>query len=80
MQRHRGGRGWIEGSGGACIGGHAQGLMETQRFIRIYRQCSYGRYCGREEPMGDDIKLRVSKIEKSFPGVKALDKLGEICL
>lgn len=25
--------------------------------------------------MGDDIKLRVSKIEKSFPGVKALDKI-----
>ena len=23
--------------------------------------------------MGDDIKLRVSKIEKSFPGVKALE-------
>ena len=34
-----------------------------------------GRYCGREEPMGDEIKLRVSKIEKSFPGVKALDKI-----
>ena len=33
--------------------------------------CDYGR----EEPMGDDIKLRVSKIEKSFPGVKALDKI-----
>lgn len=25
--------------------------------------------------MGDEIKLRVSKIEKSFPGVKALDKI-----
>ena len=25
--------------------------------------------------MVDDIKLRVSKIEKSFPGVKALDKI-----
>ena len=25
--------------------------------------------------MGDDIKLRGSKFEKAFPGVKALDKI-----
>ena len=32
--------------------------------------------CGREEPMGSDVKLRVHGIEKSFPGVKALDKVN----
>jgi inositol transport system ATP-binding protein len=32
--------------------------------------------CGREEPMGSDVKLRVQGIEKSFPGVKALDKVN----
>lgn len=34
-----------------------------------------GPICGREEPMEGDVKLRVSKIEKSFPGVKALDQI-----
>ncbi|WP_331619419.1 ATP-binding cassette domain-containing protein, partial [Vallitalea guaymasensis] len=31
---------------------------------------------GDEKAMNQDIKLRVSNIEKSFPGVKALDKIN----